>query len=154
MELSYKTDNEIATFELGQKLGQALVAGDFVALSGDLGAGKTAFAKGIAKGLEVEEPVTSPTFTIVQQYEGRLSLFHFDTYRLEECWDLEDIGYEDYFFGEGVCLVEWPEKVWPLLPGDFLHVTIEKCLAESPDCRLLRLVAKGDRYVKLLEELN
>jgi tRNA threonylcarbamoyladenosine biosynthesis protein TsaE len=161
LELVLVTMDEGETFQLAKMLGQLLQQGDFIALNGDLGAGKTVFAKGVAAGLEICEPVTSPTFTIVQEYQGRLPFFHFDTYRLSDCWDLEDMGYEEYFYGNGVCLVEWSEKVAPLLPGDYLEITIEKPgkftatnLAATDTARRLRLVPRGERSGQVLEELR
>lgn len=154
MQMIFKTDGERETFQLGDKLGQLVQNRDFIALTGDLGAGKTAFTKGIAKGLGVESSVVSPTFTIVQEYQGRLPLYHFDVYRLTDWWELEDIGYEDYFYGEGVCVVEWPQRVAPLLPKECLEISIELSLEESLNSRIIIMAAKGIRYEQLLEELK
>ena len=100
------------TGKLGFRLGQAACAGEIYCINGDLGVGKTVFTQGFAAGLGIEEPVNSPTFTIVQIYEGgRLPLYHFDVYRIGDVEEMEEIGYEDYFFGEGVCLIEWSEPV-------------------------------------------
>jgi len=98
------------TLNLGIKLGQSLISGDVVALYGDLGAGKTVLAKGIAKGLDIGEEVTSPTFTLLRQYQGRLTLCHFDLYRIEDEQELEHIGFYDYLGGDNVCVIEWPEN--------------------------------------------
>jgi tRNA threonylcarbamoyladenosine biosynthesis protein TsaE len=161
LELVLVTKDEGETFQLAKMLGQLLLPGDFIALNGDLGAGKTVFAKGVAAGLEIVEPVTSPTFTIVQEYAGKLPLYHFDAYRLSDCWDLEDIGYEEYFYGNGVSLVEWSEKVIPLLPNDYLEINIEKTeelaasnLITTNSTRRLRLVSMGERSGQVLEELR
>ncbi len=154
MQMIFKTDGERETFQLGDKLGQLVQNRDFIALIGDLGAGKTAFTKGLAKGLGVEDSVVSPTFTIVQEYQGRLPLYHFDVYRLTDWWELEDIGYEDYFYGEGVCVVEWPQRVAPFLPKEYLEISIELSLEESLSSRIITMVAKGPRYEQLLEELK
>jgi tRNA threonylcarbamoyladenosine biosynthesis protein TsaE len=99
-----------ATLNLGIKLGQSLKPGDVIALYGGLGAGKTVFAKGIAKGLDITDEVTSPTFTLLRQYQGRLALCHFDLYRIEDDQELEHIGFFDYLGGDNVCVIEWPEN--------------------------------------------
>ena len=106
-----ETNNPEATEALGEKLGREARAGQIYCLSGDLGVGKTVFTKGFAKGLGITEHVTSPTFAIVNEYEGRLPLYHFDVYRISCEEEMEDTGYEEYFYGEGVCLVEWAELV-------------------------------------------
>ena len=118
------------TEALGEELARRLQPGDVVALYGDLGAGKTAFVRGLARGLEVAEPVSSPTFTIVNEYPGRLSLFHFDMYRLSGPEELFDIGWEDYLERGGVCAVEWSENVADALT-EAITVTIEKTGEES-----------------------
>ena len=100
--------SEKETFETGFRLGKECKAGDIILLDGDLGVGKTVFTKGFGKGLGIEETISSPTFTIMQIYEeGRLPLYHFDVYRIADIEEMDEIGYEDYFFGEGVCLIEW-----------------------------------------------
>ncbi|MBO4767522.1 MAG: tRNA (adenosine(37)-N6)-threonylcarbamoyltransferase complex ATPase subunit type 1 TsaE [Lachnospiraceae bacterium] len=115
------------TFHYGQLLGEKVPAGTIVCLNGDLGVGKTVFAKGVARGLGVSEPVSSPTFTIVQEYrEGRIPLYHFDVYRIEDPEEMYEIGYEEYFFGDGVCLIEWAEQIRELIPASAVSVTIEK----------------------------
>ncbi len=128
------------TFELGKRLGERIEAGQICTLKGDLGTGKTVFTQGLAAGLGIEEPVNSPTFTILQEYhQGRLPLYHFDVYRIEEAEEMEEIGYEDYFFGQGVCLIEWAEKIGDLLPDQVLAVTIEKDLDRGFDYRRIRI---------------
>ncbi|MBR5793734.1 MAG: tRNA (adenosine(37)-N6)-threonylcarbamoyltransferase complex ATPase subunit type 1 TsaE, partial [Anaerotignum sp.] len=107
MNERFETYNPVETEAFGEKLGREAKAGQVYCLSGDLGVGKTVFTKGFAKGLEVTEYVTSPTFAIVNEYEGRLPLYHYDVYRISCEEEMEDTGYEDYFYGEGVCLVEW-----------------------------------------------
>ncbi len=104
------------TLAIGRRLSENLKPGDVVTLSGQLGAGKTTLVKGIASGLGVEEPVTSPTFTLIQEYEGRIPLYHVDLYRITEAEQLEDLGLEEYFYGNGVTLIEWPEKAVSFLP--------------------------------------
>lgn len=128
------------TFELGKRLGERIEAGQICTLKGDLGTGKTVFTQGLAAGLGIEEPVNSPTFTILQEYhQGRLPLYHFDVYRIEDAEEMEEIGYEDYFFGQGVCLIEWAEKIGDLLPDQVLAVTIEKDLDRGFDYRRIRI---------------
>jgi tRNA threonylcarbamoyladenosine biosynthesis protein TsaE len=125
--LKYRTDSEQETQALGRRLAGTLKAGDVVAFTGDLGAGKTAFTRGLAAGLGVTDRVTSPTFTIVNEYEGgRLPLFHFDMYRLGSSDELFDIGWEDYLARGGVCAVEWSENVADALEGDAIRVDLRR----------------------------
>ena len=127
MAVTYITNGEGETEALGCRLGQALKPGAVIAYTGDLGAGKTAFTRGLARGLEIPERVTSPTFTIVNEYEGgRLPLFHFDMYRLGSSDDLFDIGWEDYLARNGVCAVEWSENVEDALEEDTIRVDIRR----------------------------
>ena len=113
-------------------LGEKIPAGSVVCLDGDLGVGKTVFAKGVAKGLGVKEPVSSPTFTIVQEYrEGGIPLFHFDVYRIEDPEEMYEIGYEEYFYGDGVCLIEWADQIRELIPETATHVLIEEDLEKG-----------------------
>ena len=117
------------TFALGKKIGEAIRPGTIISLVGDLGVGKTVFTQGVAKGLGIHEPVNSPTFTIMQVYEnGRLPFYHFDVYRIGDIEEMDEIGYEDYFYGEGVCLVEWANLIEELLPEGVCQVKIEKDL--------------------------
>lgn len=128
------------TYELGEALGRQARPGDVYCLDGDLGVGKTVFTQGFAAGLGIEEPVNSPTFTIVQQYEdGRLPFYHFDVYRIGDVEEMEEIGYEDCFYGEGVCLIEWAELVREILPKDCIRITIEKNPAEGFDYRRITI---------------
>lgn len=132
----FETGSPEETFELGRKLGTEAVPGEIICLNGDLGTGKTVFTQGFASGLSITEPVCSPTFTIVQVYEeGRLPLYHFDVYRIGDPEEMEEIGYEDYFFGEGVCLIEWSELIEELIPEDADSVLIEKDLSRGTDYR-------------------
>ena len=109
------------TAELGRKIGRLVQPGDIICLNGDLGVGKTVFTQGIADGLEIDDSICSPTFTLIQEYEqGRIPLYHFDVYRISGPWDMDDLGYEDYFFGNGVCLVEWGCLIEELLPDNAL----------------------------------
>ena len=128
------------TYELGEKIGQMAKPGMVISLTGDLGVGKTVFTQGLAKGLGIEAPVNSPTFTIVQVYEeGRLPLYHFDVYRIGDIEEMDEIGYEDYFYGEGVCLIEWADLIREILPEQMCRVTIEKDLEKGFDYRKITL---------------
>ena len=130
------------TYELGKKIGQQARPGQVYTLTGDLGVGKTVFTQGVAAGLGITEPVSSPTFTIVQIYEeGRLPIYHFDVYRIGDIEEMEEIGYDDYFFGEGICLIEWAELIEEILPKDRISITIEKNLAQGFDYR--RITVEG-----------
>ena len=132
--------NEEDTFSFGEELGKKAVPGEIYALCGDLGVGKTVFTKGLAKGLGITESVCSPTFTIVQIYEeGRLPLYHFDVYRIADPEEMDEIGYEDCFYGEGVCLVEWSELIEELIPADAKSITIEKNLEKGFDYRKITI---------------
>lgn len=115
------------TYEYGKSLGEQALPGQIYCLVGDLGVGKTLFTQGFAKGLGISEPVNSPTFTIVQEYhQGRIPLFHFDVYRISDPEEMYEIGYEEYFFGNGVCIVEWADLIWELIPEEAVVVRIEK----------------------------
>ena len=128
------------TYELGEKIGQMAKPGMVISLTGDLGVGKTVFTQGLANGLGIEEPVNSPTFTIVQVYEkGRLPMYHFDVYRIGDIEEMDEIGYEDYFYGEGVCLIEWADLIREILPEQMCRVTIEKDLEKGFDYRKITL---------------
>mgnify|MGYP002764049119 FL=1 len=137
-----ETENPEETFALGQKIGRAATPGQVYTLTGDLGVGKTVFTQGVASGLGITEPVNSPTFTIVQVYEeGRLPFYHFDVYRIGDIEEMEEIGYDDYFFGEGICLIEWAELIKEILPENRISITIEKDLSRGFDYR--RITIKG-----------
>lgn len=110
--------------------------GQIYCLDGDLGVGKTLFSQGFAEGLDIREPVSSPTFTIVQIYdEGRLNLYHFDVYRIGDVSEMDEIGYEDYFYGDGVCLIEWSNLVEEIIPPEAIHIVIEKDIEKGLDYR-------------------
>ena len=124
------------TFQFGEKLGREAKPGQIYTLNGDLGTGKTVFTQGFAAGLGITEPVNSPTFTIVQIYEeGRMPFYHFDVYRIGDVEEMDEIGYEDCFYGEGVCLIEWAELIEEILPEHVIAVTIEKDLEQGFDYR-------------------
>ena len=136
----FETMSEKETFELGRKLGKDAMPGQIFCLDGDLGVGKTVFTQGFAEGLSIEESVNSPTFTIVQVYdEGRIPLYHFDVYRIGDPEEMYEIGYEEYFFGEGVCLIEWSKLIDELIPEEAVKVTIEKDLEKGLDYRRITL---------------
>ena len=136
----YESNTPQETFELGKRLGAEAKPGQVYCLDGDLGVGKTVFTQGFARGLGITGPVNSPTFTIVQQYEeGRLPLYHFDVYRIGDISEMDEIGYEDCFYGSGVSLVEWSELIEELLPERAVHVTIEKDLERGFDFRRIRV---------------
>ena len=135
-----ETENPEETFALGQKIGRAATPGQVYTLTGDLGVGKTVFTQGVASGLGITEPVNSPTFTIVQVYEeGRLPFYHFDVYRIGDIEEMEEIGYDDYFFGEGICLIEWAELIKEILPENRISITIEKDLSRGFDYRRITI---------------
>lgn len=122
-----ETNSPEETFAVGRELGRAAKPGEIYTLNGGLGVGKTVFTQGIAAGLGITEHVSSPTFTIVQIYEkGRLPFYHFDVYRIGDIGEMEEIGYEDYFYGGGICVIEWAELIRELVPADARNITIEK----------------------------
>ena len=124
------------TFAFGKWIGEKALPGQVYTLVGDLGVGKTVFTQGVAEGLGITEPVNSPTFTIMQIYEsGRLPLYHFDVYRIADVCEMDEIGYEDYFFGNGVCLIEWAGLISEIIPDEHISVTIEKDLEKGFDYR-------------------
>ena len=124
------------TFELGKELGKRAKAGEIYCLDGDLGTGKTVFTQGFAEGLGIEGPVISPTFTILQEYtDGRLPLYHFDVYRIGDVEEMEEIGYEDCFYGDGVCLIEWSSLIPEILPDSVIRICIEKNPEQGFDYR-------------------
>ncbi len=131
------------TYELGERIGREARPGQLYTLIGDLGVGKTVFTQGVAAGLGITEPVNSPTFTILQIYEeGRMPFYHFDVYRIGDPEEMEEIGYEDCFYGEGLCLVEWANLIEELLPPVYTEVRIEKEPARGFDYRRITLTEK------------
>ena len=133
------------TFEVGKKIGTNAEPGQIYTLTGDLGVGKTVFTQGVAAGLGITEPVNSPTFTIIQEYEdGRLPFYHFDVYRIGDIEEMEEIGYDDYFFGKGICLIEWAELIEEILPEKRIEVTIEKNLEKGFDYRKITIRERGE----------
>ena len=145
-----ETNSEKETFELGKKIGENAKAGQIYTLTGDLGVGKTVFTQGLAAGLGITEPVNSPTFTIVQMYEdGRLPFYHFDVYRIGDIEEMDEIGYEDYFYGEGVCLIEWADLIQEILPPDVIAIEIEKNLEKGFDYRKITISDPEEKKAQL-----
>ncbi len=135
-----ETYNANETFKLGEEIGRKALPGQVYTLNGDLGVGKTVFTQGVGKGLGIMESINSPTFTIIQEYEeGRLPFYHFDVYRIGDIEEMEEIGYDDYFFGQGVCLIEWAELIEEILPPDLISITIEKDLEKGFDYRKITI---------------
>lgn len=134
------------TFQIGMRLGQLAKAGEVYTLTGDLGVGKTVFTQGFAKGLGIDEPVNSPTFTILQIYEGgRLPLYHFDVYRIGSLEEMDETGFEEYMTGEGVSLIEWADLIREILPGERTQVRIEKDLEKGFDYRRITVEVAEER---------
>lgn len=140
MKQIIETHGTQETYELGKKLGKSAKAGDVYALIGDLGVGKTVFTQGVACGLEIVEPVNSPTFTIIQVYDdGRLPLYHFDVYRIGDVEEMDEVGYDEYFYGDGVCLIEWADLIEEIMPEKYTKITIEKNLEKGFDYRIISI---------------
>lgn len=132
------------TYEYGRKMGAEAQPGDVYCLTGDLGVGKTVFTQGFAAGLGVEESVSSPTFTIVQEYEGeKMPFYHFDVYRIGDVEEMDEIGFDDYIYGGGVCLIEWADLIREILPEDFVGILIEKDMDKGFDYRKITLERGG-----------
>lgn len=131
------------TFALGKQIGESVVPGSVLTMVGDLGVGKTVFTQGLAEGLGISDAVNSPTFTIVQIYEeGRIPLYHLDVYRIGDISEMDEIGYEDYFYGDGVCLIEWANLIEELLPERYVEIRIEKNLEKGFDYREITVSQK------------
>lgn len=132
------------TYEYGRNMGAEARPGDVYCLTGDLGVGKTVFTQGFAAGLGVEESVSSPTFTIIQEYEGeKMPFYHFDVYRIGDVEEMDEIGFDDYIYGEGVCLIEWADLIREILPEDFVGIFIEKDMEKGFDYRRITLERGG-----------
>ena len=133
------------TFAIGEKIGREALPGEVYTLIGDLGVGKTVFTQGVARGLGIQEHVNSPTFTIVQVYDdGRLPFYHFDVYRIGDVEEMEEIGYQDCFYGDGICLIEWANLIEEILPDSYKQITIEKDLGKGFDYRRITLEERGN----------
>ena len=141
-----ETHDPEETFEVGWTIGMNAKPGQIYTLTGDLGVGKTVFTQGVAAGLGITEPVNSPTFTIIQEYkDGRLPFYHFDVYRIGDLEEMEEIGYDDYFFGQGICLIEWAELIEEILPEKRIEVTIEKDLEKGFEYRKITIEERGEK---------
>jgi tRNA threonylcarbamoyladenosine biosynthesis protein TsaE len=142
------------TQSFGIQLGKLLFPGSIVLLYGDLGTGKTTLTKGIAKGLGITVPVTSPTFTIVQEYGGgRLPLYHIDTYRLGDPDELLEIGIEEYLNSSGVTVIEWPEVISDFLPGEYLELSLARAESITNDVRILSVKGTGENHLNIVKEM-
>lgn len=140
-----ETNSWEETFELGKKLGQGARPGDVYTLLGDLGVGKTVLTQGIGSGLGITEPINSPTFTIVQEYEeGRIPFYHFDVYRIGDVEEMDEIGYEDYVYGNGLTMIEWANLIEEILPERRKEITIEKDLSKGFDYRRITITEVGE----------
>lgn len=148
MTYEYYAGSLEETKGLAKRLAKLLQPGDVITLEGDLGAGKTTFTKGLAEGLGIQDIVNSPTFTIVKQYQGRLPLYHMDVYRLEN--EEEDLGFDEYFQGEGVTVIEWAKFIAEFLPEAYLNINIRY---ENEQGRTYSFTPKGQHYKQLLEKL-
>ena len=136
---------------IASRIAKYLFPGAFLALNGDLGSGKTTFSQGLAEGLGINEDISSPTFTIIKEYEnGRLPLYHMDVYRLERPEEMEDLGYEEYFYGEGICAVEWADNIRELWPEEYLEITF----LYSENGRILEFNPHGRKYEEIIEEMT
>jgi len=144
--INIETHSFEETVEFGRKLGSILKSGDIICLSGDLGTGKTALTNGIAKSLGITSYITSPTFTLVNEYEGILPLYHFDVYRISDPDEMFDIGFEEYINGEGVTIVEWGEQIREILPEEIINVNISKNLNKGLDIREISIDFIGKKY--------
>jgi len=151
MEIRTFSENE--TEKLGKKIGRLAWPGMIILLKGDLGTGKTVLTRGLARGLGIEEPITSPTYTLLHQYHGRLPLYHFDIYRLTAPEEMYDLGYEEFFYGQGVSVVEWPERMEDLRPDEYLEIIIEKNPGHEGDERIIRIFPVGEDYKNIAKEL-
>ncbi len=147
-QAEWHTTTPEETMLLGERIGRLLQAGICITLQGDLGAGKTTFTKGIAKGMGILKTVNSPTFTIMKVYQGTLPLYHLDAYRLEGAH--QDLGFEEYLEGDGVSVVEWPQFIAELIPAEHLAIVIEN---SGDEARIFRMQAHGSRYERILGEI-
>ncbi|MBA7582250.1 tRNA threonylcarbamoyladenosine biosynthesis protein TsaE [subsurface metagenome] len=151
MNLTIITKSPEETKNLGKEVSKLTKPGDILAFYGELGAGKTCFIQGISQGLEVKDYVTSPSFTIINEYQGKVPIYHFDLFRLDNDEDILELGYEEYFYGEGLTVIEWAEKIEQLLPKKHLKVDIK---FKDRYQRTISFISQGDRFNKFLEELN
>ena len=140
IDMTIETHSSQETFQLGKEIGQKAKPGEVYTLIGDLGVGKTVLTQGVAEGLGIEEAICSPTFTIIQEYnEGRIPFYHFDVYRIGDVEEMDEIGYEDYIYGDGVSLIEWANLIEEILPQEYTEITIEKELEQGFDYRRINI---------------
>ena len=140
----YESFDAKETFQIGKKIGEDALPGQVYTLLGDLGVGKTVLTQGVAAGLQIVEPINSPTFTIIQIYEeGRLPFYHFDVYRIGDVEEMDEIGYEDYFYGDGVCMIEWANLIEEIIPEHHFQIIIEKNLEKGFDYRKITIEEMG-----------
>lgn len=145
--MEFEVNSIEETTKLGKELGKILNPGDIICLTGDLGTGKTHITKGISQGLGITDNITSPTFTIVNEYNsGRLKLYHFDVYRVSDPDEIYAIGFDDYIFGDGVSIIEWANYIEEILPKDYLHIYITKDLSKGENYRKITITPYGEKY--------
>ena len=150
--LLFVADSVEKTNSLGKKLGSFMLAGDLIALSGELGAGKTTFVKALARGLGIpEDDVSSPSYTLLNEYTGRIPMYHFDLYRLEGADDVDDLGFDEYMEGDGLAVVEWADVAPQILPSEYLEI---KIMISGEESRDLELKGIGERYMRIVERLR
>ncbi|HAJ33823.1 MAG TPA: tRNA (adenosine(37)-N6)-threonylcarbamoyltransferase complex ATPase subunit type 1 TsaE [Candidatus Atribacteria bacterium] len=151
MNLTIITKSPEKTKNLGKEVSKLAKSGDLLAFYGELGAGKTCFIQGISQGLEVKDYVTSPSFTIINEYQGKIPIYHFDLFRLDNAEEILELGYEEYFYGEGLTVIEWAEKIEQLLPKEHLKIDIK---FKDRYQRTISFIPQGDRFDKFLKELS
>ena len=151
MNLTIITKSPEETKKIGKEVGKLARPGDLLAFYGELGAGKTCFIQGISQQLEVKDYVTSPSFTIINEYQGKIPIYHFDLFRLNNAEEILELGYEEYFYGEGLAVIEWAEKIEQLLPKEHLKIDIK---FKNYHKRIISFIPQGDRFEKLLKELS
>ena len=151
MNLTIITKSPEETKNLGEKVGKLAKLGDLLAFYGELGAGKTCFIQGISRGLKVKDYVTSPTFTIINEYQGKIPIFHFDLFRLNNAEEILELSYQEYFYGEGLTVIEWAEKIEQFLPKEHLKIDIK---FKDRYQRTISFIPQGDRFNNFLEELS
>ncbi|HEX2926186.1 MAG TPA: tRNA (adenosine(37)-N6)-threonylcarbamoyltransferase complex ATPase subunit type 1 TsaE [Ruminiclostridium sp.] len=144
--INIETHSFEETVQFGRKLGSKLKPGDVICLTGDLGTGKTALTNGIAKELGIDSYITSPTFTLVNEYQGKYPLYHFDVYRIADPDEMFDIGFEEYLNSDGITIIEWGELIWPILPKEIIKVDIQKNLNKGLDIRNISVEFIGSKY--------
>ncbi|GAG61062.1 unnamed protein product [marine sediment metagenome] len=151
MNLTIITKSPEETKNLGKEVSKLTKPGDLLAFYGELGAGKTCFIQGISQGLKVKDYVTSPSFTIINEYQGKIPIYHFDLFRLDNAEEILELGYKEYFYGEGLTVIEWAEKIEQLLTKEHLKIEIK---FKDRYQRTISFIPQGDRFNKFLEELN